>query len=250
MWPARSPVCRGRIDGDLREGGGVCARRAAATRLRRRAFSRGSLFDFPDRSGRYARPRRLRAQPDDDGRDVLGSVLRRTRYPTGCSRYHLTARGETPKRQDRGQAPAGRRGQGGLAPARDRTQVPVPMHCWRPAGASPLSLPCVPSGWAASPSDFHHGLLSGAYERDIVQKPAAQALVRWSGDALEERHSLQLAQSPSLFERRGEGVNACTHPPSSAGHRPFPGRQPAVDKRAALHDAVIVLLAGRCFHRI
>ena len=74
-----------------------------------------------------------------------------------CPCDALTARGETPKRQDRGQAPAGRRGQGGLAPARDRTQVPVPMHMCRPAGASPLSDACAPSARAASPSNFRCG---------------------------------------------------------------------------------------------
>ena len=73
--PAASPLCRGRVDGDLRQGGGVCARRAAATRLRCGSLSRGPLLDFPDRSGRSG-PRRVRSQPDDDRRHVLGSVLR------------------------------------------------------------------------------------------------------------------------------------------------------------------------------
>ena len=85
---------------------------------------------------------------------MSASMLNRTRHAVP-----LAARSETPKLQDRGQAPAGRRGQGGLAPARDRTQVPVPMHMCRPAGASPLSVANAPSARAASPLDLHHGLL-------------------------------------------------------------------------------------------
>ena len=75
--PACSPLCCGRDDGDLRQGGGVCARRAAPTRLRRGSLSRGPLLNVPDRSGRFG-PRRVASQSDDDRRHVLGSVLRRT----------------------------------------------------------------------------------------------------------------------------------------------------------------------------